>query len=442
MSTRDLQKSESSMMRHRPVSLRVLMLLAAGFMAALAPGLVAAGPMHDATFVGPIESLPAGPGLIGDWTVAGQVVHVAATTNVDQSNGTAAVGAHVQVKGRPRADRSIDATEIRVLRSSPPQPRPRPQAVEVAGPIVTLPAGPPFIGDWLVGETSVHVLAATRIDERLGPVAVGAFVLVRGTRQADRSINALSIEVKRPAQPPRECGFAILHLTATIAAPAGAEGVVLTRRVVLPNGTEREDLKVAVEHLLPATGYDVVVDGINAGVIVTNAEGEGHLFLSTADIPGAEPLPAELRPVADRVHAEVLSGAAAVLAGDFEDARRPGCGNARPDYLALALLLGEDGAPRGVAVASIQGEVQMLRVAAWGLAPGAVVSLAVDGAALATLTAGADGTAHAVFSSRPAAGQLPPPAEAMPVSDLLHVELLAADGSLLAAGNFIPVHGM
>ena len=442
MSTRDLQKSESSMMRHRPVSLRVLMLLAAGLMAALAPGVVGAGPVHEVTLVGPVETLPADPGFIGDWTVAGRIVHVAATTGIDQSNSAPAVGVQVQVKGMPRADRSIDATDIKVLRATTPQPRPRPQAVEVAGPIVTLPVGPPFIGDWLVGETTVHVLAATRIDERLGPVAIGAFVLVRGTRLSDRSINALSVEVKRPAQPPRECGFAILHLTATEAAPAGAEGIVLTRRIVLPNGTEREDLKVAVEHLLPDTSYDVVVDGINAGVIATNVEGEGHLFLSTADIPGAEPLPAELRPVADRVHAEVLAGDAAVLTGDFEDARRQGCGSYRPEYLALALLLGEDGAPRGVAVASIKGDVQVLRVAAWTLPAGAVVSLQVDGAVLGTLTAAADGSAHAVLSSLPAAGQLPLPAEAMPVSDLLHVEIQAADGSLLAAGNFVPVSGM
>jgi hypothetical protein len=436
-----LQNGPSVDERYRTLRFRVLTLLAAGLWAAFVPGVVAAGPAHDVTFGGPIESLPAGPALVGDWTVAGVVVHVSATAAIDQSKGAAAVGALVQVKGAPRTDRSIDATEIKVLRSSPPQPRPRPQAVEVAGLIVTLPAEPPFVGDWLVDETTVHVVAATRVDERHGAVAVGAFVLVRGTRLDDRSIKALSVEVKRPAQPRSECGFVILHLTATEAAPAGAEGVVLTRRVVLPNGSEREDLKVAVEHLLPESSYDVVVDGLNAGVIVTDAQSEGHLFLSTSDVPGAEPLPAELRPVADRVHAEVLAGNVAVLAGDFEDARRHGCGNIAPDYLAAALLLGEDGAPRGVAVASIKADLQILRIAAWSLAPGAVVTLLLDGEALGKLTTGADGTAHLVLSSSPGAGQLPLPAEAQPVSDLLHVELQAADGSLLAAGNLAPVPG-
>ena len=272
-------------------------------------------------------------------------------------------------------------------------------------------------------------------------MAVGAFVLVRGTKRDDGSVDAASVEVKRPAKPPRECDFAILHLSAAEGAPAGVEGVVLTRRIVLPNGTEREDLKVAVEHLLPDTTYDVVIDGINAGVIVTSAEGEGHLFLSDADIPGAEPLPAELQPVADRVHAEVLLAGVAVLVGDFEDARQHGCGQTRPEYLAVALLLGDEGTPRGVAIAAIKGDLQTLRVAAWSLAPGDVVAVVADGTALATLTAGADGTAHAVLSSSPGAGQLLLPAEAQPVSDLLHVELQAADGSVVAAGNFVPAPG-
>ena len=419
----------------------VLAAVAAALLAVLVAPAAAAAPNHSVTLVGAIEALPADPSLVGDWTVAGQVVHVAATTSIDQSKAPAAVGATVQVKGRARPARSLDATEIKVLRAVTPQPRPRPRPVELAGIVMLLPAGPPFIGDWRVDETPVHVTAATRIDERLGPVAVGAFVLVRGTRRDDRSIDATAIDVKRPAKPPRECDFAILHLIAAEGAPEGAEGVVLTRRIVLPNGTAREDLKVAVEHLLPETTYDVVIDGINAGVIVTSAEGEGHLFLSDADIPGAEPLPAELQPVADRVHAEVLVAGAAVLVGDFEDARQHGCGQVRPGYLAIALLLGDEGTPRGVAIAAIKGELQTLRIAAWSLAAGDILTVVVDGPSLATLTAGADGTAPVVLSTSPEAGQLPLPAEALPVSDLLHVELQAAGGSVVAAGNLVPAPG-
>jgi hypothetical protein len=397
-----------------------------------------AGPNPHITFVGTVESLPAGPGLAGDWSVAGRLVHVTAATAIDQAKGAPAVGVLVQVKGVPLADHSVDAREIKVLRAMTPQPRPRPKPVEVAGLILSLPPGPPFVGDWMVDRTLVHAAAETRIDERLGPVAIGAFVLVHGTRRDDGSVDASAIAVKRPAVPPRACDFAVLHLEAAEGAPEGAEGVVLTRLIVLPNGTEREDLKVAVEHLLPESSYDVVIDGINAGVVLTNAEGEGHLFLSTADIPGAEPLPAELRPVAERVHAEVLAAGVAVLVGDFADARRNGCGYVRPNYLAVALLLGADGAPRGVAIASIKGDLQTVRFAAWSLAPGEVVSAVADGIVLGSLTAGADGSANAVFSSSPAAGQLPLPIEAIPVSDLLHAELQATDGSVIAGGNFVP----
>jgi hypothetical protein len=403
----------------------------------------AAGPTPHVTFVGPIEGLPAGPGLVGDWTVAGRTVHVTASTAIDQSKGAPAPGVLAQVKGAVRADRSVDAAEIKILQAPAPRPRPQPQRVEIAGVVTALPPGPPFVGDWTVRDVIVHVAPTTQIDERRGAVAVGAFVVVRGAKRDDGSIDAASIEVKRPVEPPRpeprpECDFAVLHLTAAEGAPAGAEGVVVTRLVVLPNGTRREDLKVAVEHLLPAATYDVVVDAVNAGVIVTNDDGEGHLFLSTADIPGAEPLPPELQPVAERRHAEVRAAGAVLLAGDFANARRVGCGQVRPDYLAMALLLDGDGAAHGVAVAAIRGGAQTLRIAAWALAPGATVSATADGVPLGTLTANADGTAHLALSSVPGAGQLPLPAAAMPVSDLLRVELQDAGGAMIAGGSLVP----
>ena len=81
-------------------------------------------------------------------------------------------------------------------------------------------------------------------------------------------------------------------------------------------------------------------------------------------------------------------------------------------------------------------------MAAWSLAPGAVVSVVADGVALGTLTASPDGTAHLVLSSSPTAGQLPLPPEAQPLSNLLHVELLAGDGAVLAAGNFAAAPGI
>lgn len=65
------------------------------------------------------------------------------------------------------------------------------------GTIESLPNTPGWIGDWVVSGRTVHVTSATRIEQKKGPVAVGAYVEVKGTQQADGSVNATKIEVKR-----------------------------------------------------------------------------------------------------------------------------------------------------------------------------------------------------------------------------------------------------
>lgn len=430
-----------STLRARAIGASALFFCTAVVVATLAAAPAAAAPKNHVTLVGLVEALPAG--LIGDWTVAGRLVHVTAATAVDQSKGEALVGSLVQVKGQGAADGSVNAAEITVLRSAAPQPRPRPnpRRVEVVGMIMSLPGTPDFVGDWIVNERLVHVAATTELDQRLGAVAVGAFVLVRGTAGEDGSVDAARIEVKKPAAPRRECDFAVLHLTPAETAPEGAEGVVLTRKIVLPNGTAREDIKVAVEHLTPDTSYDVVIDGINAGLLMTNEEGEGHLFLSSADIPGAEPLPAELSPVSALAHVEVQASGEPVLIGDLADANRHGCGSAAPDYLAIAVLLAEDGSPLGVAMVVSKNSQQTLRVAAWSLPAGAPVNLVVDGVSLGTFTPAANGTLHVAFSTSPGGGQLPLPIELQPVNELIQVELQAEDATPIASGSFAPVPG-
>ena len=61
--------------------------------------------------------------------------------------------------------------------------------------IETLPASG-LIGDWRVGGKTVHVTAATTINQEHGAVAIGVTVEVKGTTQSDGSINATSIETK------------------------------------------------------------------------------------------------------------------------------------------------------------------------------------------------------------------------------------------------------
>lgn len=65
---------------------------------------------------GVIETLPNTQGWIGDWTVGGRKVHVTAETRIDQEHGAVAVGARVEVKGRPETDGSITALMIEVER--------------------------------------------------------------------------------------------------------------------------------------------------------------------------------------------------------------------------------------------------------------------------------------------------------------------------------------
>jgi uncharacterized protein (TIGR03437 family) len=66
---------------------------------------------------------------------------------------------------------------------------------EITGLVQTLPAGGTLIGDWLVGATTVHVLASTGIDQEHGAVAIGACVEAKGSLLPDQSLNAISVEV-------------------------------------------------------------------------------------------------------------------------------------------------------------------------------------------------------------------------------------------------------
>ena len=65
-------------------------------------------------FKGKIQSLPSGPSLVGDWMVAGRLVHVVSSTQLKSKHGAFAVGALVKVKGMLMADGSVVATKIQL----------------------------------------------------------------------------------------------------------------------------------------------------------------------------------------------------------------------------------------------------------------------------------------------------------------------------------------
>lgn len=144
-------------------------------------------------FHGAISKLPATPNLVGDWTVGGKIVHVSATTVLEQEAGKAAIGAYVEVKGTPQSDGSINATKIEVKLTPGDSSS---GETEFTGNIEELPSTTGRIGDWKVAGKVVHVLATTRIEQERVPVAAGITVKVEGIQQSDGSINAIEIETK------------------------------------------------------------------------------------------------------------------------------------------------------------------------------------------------------------------------------------------------------
>jgi hypothetical protein len=398
----------------------------------------APGAKARVTVTGTIDALPSG-GLIGDWTVSGSTVHVGDSTKINQSAAAAVVGAPVVVVGTLQADQSINA-EIITVKPVPPGT----STMVFVGVVQTLPGTADFTGDWLVDTVMVHVTASTVIDQSKGTVAIGVLVKVSGSLETDGSIDAASIEVLPAAEPPGGGAshvFAVLALTPTADAPEGAEGLVVTRRLVFPDQSVREDVKVMVDGLLPATAYDVTIDTIAAGTIMTDDDGEGQLFLSTASIPGAEPLPPELQPVTGLQQITITDPATVViLTGDFADAMINSGEKEGLSYAAIAPLDDVSGDLTGLATAAIRGTDQMFSVAALGLMPGATVHIVVDGTDLGGFSVGGDGGVRLVFDSSPDADQLQLPDALVPVSGLLHVEIQDTDGNVIASGDFTVVN--
>jgi len=152
------------------------------------------GSGNKVKFYGTIESLPAG-GLIGTWVVSGRTVVVSATTKIEAKYGQPAVGAYVEVEGVQNADASINAYQIEV-RNSATNNGSSTIYIKFYGNVETLPANG-WVGDWTVSGRTVHVTATTILELNNGSVQSGAWVEVKGIQQADGSITALKIELKR-----------------------------------------------------------------------------------------------------------------------------------------------------------------------------------------------------------------------------------------------------
>jgi len=234
------------------------------------------GDEGDFKFYGTVESLPA-DSLIGDWTVSGQTVRVDAATRIEQEHGQVAIGAYVEVKGWLQADGSIKATKIEVKMGAGGEAG---TYMKFYGTIESLPASG-LTGDWQVSGRTVHVDAATRIEQEHGPVAVGAYVEVKGWLQADDSINATKIEVKEVGDGHTGNGYVKFYgIVKTL--PAGGligDWMVDQRMVHVDAATriEQEHGPVAPGAYVEVRGWLQADDSVNATEIeVKDSPGSGE----------------------------------------------------------------------------------------------------------------------------------------------------------------------
>jgi hypothetical protein len=166
-----------------------------------------------ARFTAVVESMPA-TGYSGTWVVGGRTVHVSSTTRVVETNGIPKVGSTVEVHGTERSDGSVDAEEIEVRGGTGGGAGGGAgEGVHVFGLIESLPAGSPPIGDWKVSGRTVRVTSSTLLNAEGGTFAAGAYVETEGTSNADGSLAAEKVELRR-AVPPAD------------AAPASFRGAV------------------------------------------------------------------------------------------------------------------------------------------------------------------------------------------------------------------------
>jgi hypothetical protein len=142
-------------------------------------------------FTGTISSLPNTQGFIGDWTVGGRTIHVTSATNIDQDEGTPAVGKTVEVEGVLQNDGSVNATDIEVRSDDSLSD------FLFRGRVEQLPNTTGFIGDWTVSGRTIHVTSSTMIQQVEAPLAVGVPVKVIGTLRPDGTIDAMKVQTEK-----------------------------------------------------------------------------------------------------------------------------------------------------------------------------------------------------------------------------------------------------
>src|SRR6185503_11303167 len=107
----------------------------------------------------------------------------------------------LKVEGRVASDGSITANEIETgsESSSCQMGMPKLEEVKFFGTVQTRPPSG-LSGNWMVGNQTVQVTAATEIETERGAATVGSCVEVEGTMQADNSILASQVQTEEASR--------------------------------------------------------------------------------------------------------------------------------------------------------------------------------------------------------------------------------------------------
>ena len=222
-------------------------------------------------FFGTVSALPATTNLIGAWTVGGKVVHVTASTRINQEKGKVIVGSFLEVEGNRRTDGSTDATSIEV-KTDASTTNDNTGFISFYDTIKALPTSADLVGDWTVGTKTIHVSKTTVIDIERGQATVGALVEVKGNQKTDGTIDATKIEVKGTVA--GGAGQTFIEIVGAITALPTTQNLVgdwkidgRTIRVTATTFIKREHGAPAVGVLVEAKGQLQADGSIDATVI-------------------------------------------------------------------------------------------------------------------------------------------------------------------------------
>lgn len=142
----------------------------------------------EVEFRGSIAVLPAGPGWLGQWVVAGYTVTVDANTNIDTRRGQPAIGAIAEVKADRQPDNSLSAVRIKIEDEGEFQ-----NEIEFKGTLSDLTGSGPY-----TMQVAGHIVTTNGATVISGTLANGVLVEVHGALQTDNSVLATRIHVEDP----------------------------------------------------------------------------------------------------------------------------------------------------------------------------------------------------------------------------------------------------